>query len=212
MSITKVAPSSTLVAMAVGMAFVAVQGCGGSGHAVATKAPLTGPTNTIARPSTEATSTALDADGDHDGVAGRRYDSDDSGVVGFGSVAGPQDSAAITALLKRYYAIAAKGDGAVGCSLMYSVFAEAIVEDYGTPLGPRALKGKTCAAVMSRLFEQEHKQLVEKAKTLRVASVRVSGRRGIAFLMFTGSTNRYISVQRERNNWKLDALLDVKFT
>lgn len=207
MSTTKATCTVTFVAMVTVLTF-AVLGCGGAGHRTTIKKAVT---RSAVRAPVEASSSVLDADGDHDGVSGRRYDADENGVVGFGSAADPQDATAVSALLRRYYSIAARGDGAIGCSLIYSVLAEAIVEDYGTSLGSRALKGDTCAVVMSKLFKQEHKELAKKAKTLRVNSVRVSGRRGIAILTFDGSTDRYISVQHERNRWKLDALLDVKF-
>jgi hypothetical protein len=128
----------------------------------------------------------------------------------FGHPASAADVRAVTRLVKRYYAAAAAGDGAAACRLIYSVFAEAIREDYGRPPGPPSLRGKTCAAVMSKLLEQLHKRLNLDSATLRVGAVRVELNSGSVRLGFGGAKpDRYVLVHRERGAWKMDLLFDI---
>jgi hypothetical protein len=120
------------------------------------------------------------------------------------------DARAVAALVRRYYAAAARGDGAAACRLIYAPTAEAIPAVYGGPGGPAYLRGKTCAAVLSKLFRHYHKRLSAEDTALRVVAVRVYLTRGSAQFGFGGKKpTRYIMVHRERGAWKMFMMLDV---
>ena len=135
-------------------------------------------------------------------------DSDDR-VLHFGQVASAPDRRAVTMLLKGYYAAAAAGDGAAGCSLLYSTIAGTVVEDYGRSPGPPALRGKSCAVVISKLFMQHRRQLAAQVATMQLTGVRVKNDQGLAFLNFGGLTNRYMPVHREGGIWKVGVFFAI---
>lgn len=149
-----------------------------------------------------------DNDSDYDNDLKREYtgyhDSDDGSVVDYGHVANPADLLAITKLVNRYYAVIATGNGAVACSMMYSIFAEAVVEDYGQPPGPAYSRGKTCAGVMNKILAHFHAMLVPHR---RVTGVRVDGRRGRALVGSREAPAWYIYVKKERGTWRIISLL-----
>jgi hypothetical protein len=129
------------------------------------------------------------------------------GISTFGHEATGTEKQAITALVKRFYAAAAADDGAKGCSLIYSILEEAVAEDYGKPPGPPALKGKTCAVVMSKLFKRVPGQPSAVLAKTQVISVRVKGREGFVLLHSSGMPIGEVSIQRERGTWKLDEII-----
>ena len=130
-------------------------------------------------------------------------------VLDYGRAASATDKQAVTALVKRYYAAAAAGEGATACSLIQSSLANAVAEDYGQAPGPSYLRGgKTCQAVMSLLFKHDHHQLIAEVRTLDMTRVRVKGNIGLAVLGFRAMPEREISVSREGSVWKINALLD----
>jgi hypothetical protein len=147
-----------------------------------------------------------DADSDSD-----KYDSEpDNENEVFGRPASARDTHMVATLVRSYYAAAAAADSTAGCRLIYTPFAESVAEDLGAPTGPSGLRGNTCAAVLSKLFEQPHENWHTDDATLRVTSVRVDQNRGVALLGFRGTRpNRYVMAHRERGGWKLDMLQDV---
>jgi hypothetical protein len=127
----------------------------------------------------------------------------------FGHPANARDARLVTTLVKRYYAAAAHEQGAVACGLLYSVFAEAVVQTYGGPGGSPSLRGDTCAAVLTKLFKQLHRRL-SNGTTARVAAVRVNFNFASAQFGFDGmKPTQYILAHRERGAWKMYVLLDV---
>jgi hypothetical protein len=139
------------------------------------------------------------SDADHD------FDNHQA-ILAFGHTADATDQRAVTAVVKRYYAIAAAGDGAKACSLLVPSLATTVALDYGrTP----HLKGGSCPAVMSKLFERRHRELALDRDTLVVLPVRVQGDLGVALLSTDRSSREaQIVLRREHGAWKLDALLD----
>jgi predicted small lipoprotein YifL len=131
-------------------------------------------------------------------------------IVDFGQPASAANRQTIVALVRRYYMAAAAEDGAKACPLIYSLFEEAIAEDYGQPPGPPSLRGKTCPVVMSKLFKQQHKQEATDLATLRVTGVRVDRKRGVVLLSFKENPRRYLHVQLEHGTWKINSLTDVE--
>jgi hypothetical protein len=149
-----------------------------------------------------------DRDNDADNKTGSYYDRDDNSFRAFGHAARPADRKAITALVRRYIAVAAAGDGASACTLLYSALAKAVPETYGQPPGPAYLRGKTCAEVTTKLYARDHEQLHAYLRTLEVTGVRLDHNTGLVVLRFTGLPGRRIEVERERKGWKIGALLD----
>ncbi len=163
-----------------------------------------------ARLSSSATLPQIEVKGDADSDSDKYGSEPDNENEVFGRPASARDTHMVTALIRRYYAAAATGDSTAGCRLIYTPFAESVAEDLGAPTGPSGLRGNTCAAVLSKLFEQSHENWHTDDATLRVASVRVDQNRGVARLGFRGARpDRYVMAHRERGGWKIDVLQDV---
>ncbi len=139
-----------------------------------------------------------DNDGDHN--------NDDQNVLYYGRPANAVDQRLSVALVTSYFAAAAAEDGTKACSLLLSVVAESVAEDDGHTA---ALRGSTCAVVLSKLFKLHHHLLTEKHATLRVIGVRVEGSRALVVLEFSAIPEvRKITERRVGSNWKLVDLLD----
>lgn len=151
-----------------------------------------------------------DKDNDSDSSGNARYDSDDSTVLDFGHAATTSQTRQITRLIGRYYAAEAAENGAEACAMVYSTFAEAIPEDYGTsPPGPAYARGTTCPAVLSHVFTHFHGEIAKRLPKLKVARVRIMERQGVALLSFAGLSDREIRLSREGHTWKVVALTDT---
>jgi hypothetical protein len=156
-----------------------------------------------------------DADTDNDSKSAQNkgyHDADDRADLTWGHRAGAKDAREIAALANRYYALAAAGDGAGGCQLIYRQFEKAIPEDYGQAPGPPALRGKTCAEVMTKLYKQEAGHLRKDAATLHVTSVRTLGNEGWAIVGFPATPAGRIAVRHERGRWTIDNMLAIALT
>jgi hypothetical protein len=177
------------------------------------------PSNAARTGSATATSTASAAaaqdytkiDGDKDNDIGLTASDDtNSSALNYAHAASTADRRAVTALVKRYYATAAAGDGAKACSMLYITLAEAVVEDYGHgSAGPSYLsQGTTCPAVLGLLFKHLHGQLTAELAVLKVRRVRLDRRHGFAILSFGKLPERKISIREQRHTWKINAPLD----
>jgi hypothetical protein len=135
---------------------------------------------------------------------------DDNPILDYGHTAGTAEKKAVTELIEHYYAAVAIGDGAKACSLIVRRVAEKVAEEYGQPPGPSSLRGKTCTAVMSKLFRLRRRQLAAAIPTLELTGVRIEGGDGLALLRFaTTPEPRKIAVSRERSGaWKIKELFD----
>jgi hypothetical protein len=143
------------------------------------------------------------------------YRGDDYPVRDYGREAGAARRRAITVLVKRYFKAVATDDGAAACSLLHLRLAErrdlstAVPADYASPM-TSALRGEACVQFMSRLFSLSEQQIAAAdTAALVVTSVRVKGSMGLALLGFRIARERQISVRREHDAWKIDALLDL---
>ena len=151
-------------------------------------------------------------DDDVDEDASNQFD--DHAIRDYGLAASAADTRMIAALVGRYYATVAAHDGAGACSVLLPSLAkradlvEAVPEEYARASGPSALRGKSCAALMSLVFERNRRQLAAESSTLIVLGVRVKGDHGLALLGFKAEPERYIPVQLEAGAWRIDALLD----
>ena len=152
-----------------------------------------------------------DRDEDSDSNSKGRYDSDDTSVLSFGHAASPLEKTQITALVQRYYTAAAAQNGAEACSLLYSTYAEATPEDYGThPPGPAYAHGTTCPQVLTAIFKHFHAQITAKLPKLKVIHVRTRAHQGIVVLSFGTMPETEMHVLREGHTWKMLALIDTK--
>lgn len=150
---------------------------------------------------------SLMADQDKDSLDGDYHDGDDGAVRYYGQAASAPDALAITALVKRYYAAAAAGDGEQACALTYYIEVERLPEQYGQPPGPLWLRGaNTCQAVLSRVFKHFHNQLTVPVV---VTGVRVDGDHADALVGFRTLPAGVVKARREGRAWKIDGLLAV---
>jgi len=149
-----------------------------------------------------------DHDNDSDSSGHSYFDRDDSSALGFGRAASARDRQAIATLVKRYYALSVSADGAAACSMIAAPLVRAIPEDLGRAPGPRYYRGRTCAAVMSKVFQVNRRALIAHARELEVSAVRVAGTSGLAVMSFKNLPGREIRLVRESGGWKLDALLE----
>lgn len=150
-----------------------------------------------------------DRDLDGDSNSDSPYDSDDKSALDYGHPADAQDVRSITALVRRYYAAAAAENGAKACSMIYSTYAEAIPEDYGTsPPGPKWARGTSCPAVVTLIFKHFHSQIAVRLPKLKVSSVRLREHQGLVLLSFGTLPEREIRVDRESHTWRILALID----
>jgi len=152
--------------------------------------------------------------GDGDGDEPNHRDRDNYSTRHYGHAASAAQERAIAALVKRYYAAGAAGDGAAACALIYSGLADSpnlgeMAETVYPPApGVPPLHGQSCARIMSLLFEEDHRRLAADLATVVVTSVRVKGNKGLVLLGFRATPERLFPVRRERGAWKTEALLD----
>jgi hypothetical protein len=138
---------------------------------------------------------------------GSREDPDNDQSLTFGHAANAADSQAIGALIRHYYALAAAGDGVGACSLLHELLVESIAEQ-NTKHGERVAPAKACARVVSALFRQNHREIVEDLAGVDLVQVRVRERRGLVLVRFGGLRERLIPVRRQGGVWSMDTLLD----
>lgn len=139
---------------------------------------------------------------------GLYHDRDDSPNVSAGHSADAADRRAVTALVERYLAVGASGDGATACAMMQRSIARAVVEDYASGAGPPYVSGaRSCRAAMVRFFDHFHDEL---ALSATVTDVRVVGHEAIALLGSPRVPARYIWISREGHSWKVGAVLPAR--
>lgn len=132
------------------------------------------------------------------------HDEDDEQAVHFGHAASTSEAGAVTAVVRRYYAVAATGNGARACTMLFPSVAKAVPLDYGK-FGASYLHGsRTCAGVMTRLFAHDRREL---AAPVRVTNVRVSGPTALAFLGSKRIRASEIALHREGSAWRISQVL-----
>jgi hypothetical protein len=128
----------------------------------------------------------------------------------FGHPADAAETRAVATVVGRYYADAAREDGATACRLLYAPRAETIAAEYGGLSDTENKPGATCGSGLSRLFKQLHGLLSSESAGLSVSALRVEFNKGSVQLRLAHvSTPHYIEVHRERGVWKLDMLVDL---
>lgn len=146
-----------------------------------------------------------DADEDNDVKEHDYYqDRDDALIAAYGHAAGAADYRAITTFVKRYYAVAAAGNGAEACSMIAPAFAKRIPQEFGSTDGPAYMRGNTCAVVMSRLFKYDHQKLTSVSE---VTGVRVKGKEALVLLGSKTWPASYLELERQAGGWRVVDLL-----
>jgi hypothetical protein len=157
--------------------------------------------------------TKTDPDEDSDRYPKEQPDRDelpDYKTEPFGHPADAADTRAVTALVKRYYADAAREDGAAACGLLYAPREETIAAEYGGSGSATGKQSVTCGPALSGLFKELHGVLEADSAKLRVTAVRVELNRGSVQLHLAHvSVPHYIGVHRERGVWKMEMLVDI---
>jgi hypothetical protein len=153
-------------------------------------------------------SSERDTDGDVDSFGRSSYDNDNDAILAFGPAADPVDRRAILALVGRYYAVAAADRPGKACSMLDPLIVEAALEEHSEGNGPASLRGSTCTRILSELFKQRHRELVEDLAASQAIAVQVKGNRAVALMRFAGRRERRVPVRRTGASWKMDALLD----
>ncbi|MGA9285385.1 MAG: hypothetical protein WBV85_08075 [Solirubrobacteraceae bacterium] len=186
--------------------------CGGASKTTgANSSTQAAPTSSVGTSSEKPADTPADKDKDEDSTGTGRYDSDDKAVLDFGHAASASEKEQITALVRSYYAIAAAQNGTKACTLLYSILAEAVPENYGiSPPGPSYAHGKTCPEVLAAFFKHFHQQIVAKLPKLKVSRVRIKERQGVAVLSFGKLPESEMRVVREGHIWRIISVVDTE--
>jgi hypothetical protein len=134
--------------------------------------------------------------------SGLVYDPDDEPVRFYGREAIGVERQTIAKLITRYYADAARDDGAKTCRMMpASAVRELVRED------SQRTHSKRCSDIASFEFRQMHEEIKIDAATLEFINIRVKGASGIVLLRFAKAAEPSpLSIQREGRDWKVARL------
>lgn len=117
-----------------------------------------------------------------------------------GSEADAADRRSIEALVKRYFAAAATGNGRAACATFLAFEARKIPAYVRDGTVPAYVRGaKSCAAAMTRVFRRFRHQLSTPV-TVTDVRVRADGA-GLAVLGSTTMPAGYLSLHRQRGAW-----------
>lgn len=204
-----------------GLALTACGGSGdGAGQSAAQSVQPSVQTTTAATPSSgkpqpaakagskakshsKAGGTAAESDASPQSMA-RRYPHGDNSIQTYGHAGGASDRQVVDALVKRYYAAVADGDGARVCSMMSASLSASIVQ--GLSRSPK-LQGKGCGPILSLLFKPRSGAARASLTDVRVTAVRLKGDKGFALLRSKSMPSGEIPVVREHGKWKIGGLI-----
>ncbi len=188
-----------LLAAALALSVLAPAGCGCGGES--SPAPPANASSAKLPPS--------DGDDDIDSLGRGRYDTDNDANPTYGPPVRAGERPAIVSLIERYYRIAVAGDGAKACSLLDPLVAEATLEEHRPGNGPPALRGRTCAQVLSRIFARRHRELTKDVATMHVGWIQRQARQAVALLHFGPDRERVVRVHRAQGGgWRMYAPID----
>jgi hypothetical protein len=142
------------------------------------------------------------------------YDSDtypherDVDLRPYPHLAGPRETRVIAAVVRGYYAAAARNDGAAACALMTVGRAESMPEDHGPSAGSPAEYSETCAQASEYVFRRAHAQIAAENARLRVVEVRTYYRLAAVRMLFGRSgSSWYLTLMHERGVWRVVQVL-----
>ena len=131
-------------------------------------------------------------------------DSDDRPVFEFGKPARAATRGEIAAVVKRYYAAGAAGDGAGACEVFMPFLANGAAQEYTLP--GQSHHFPTCAALMSAMFAQSRQEL---SAPVTVVSVRVRGHEARAIVASRTLRASQLELMRHAGSWRMLALSGV---
>jgi hypothetical protein len=155
-------------------------------------------TSQSSRTPSHATSTAS--------AATKPIENDDY-ISTYGHEAAGAERQKIIALVKRYYSDVVAGNGAAACSLLSPSLARAVPEDYGQAPGPPALRGKTCATVLSKLSSNVSGQPAAVLAATKITGVRLRGGQGFVQLSSSAMPTGELAVERRAGSWRVEVLI-----
>lgn len=200
--------SSIPALLACGLLAVGMLACGGSGGG---GRQTNG--NSSALASLPKIETKADPDDDSDKYPKQLPDRDEVPYYKtepFGHPADAMDARAASALVKRYYADAARGDAAAACPLLYAPRLEAMAGEDNAHSLPSSPAGAACALVLSKLFAEQRAMLRAQDATYKPGAVRTEYNSASVQMYFGHPPAAYyIEAHRERGVWKLDMVLAV---
>lgn len=164
----------------------------------------TATTRTTPAPQAPSTGTGSGTGESSASALGKRYPHGDDSIQTFGTEAGVVEKQAVTAIVKRYYAAVAAGNGAGACALLSSGLSKSIVQSLGRSA---TLRGKGCAGILALLFKHASAQSGASLADIEVTGVRIKGDRGFALLRSKTMPSGEITVDRENGAWKVGALI-----
>jgi len=182
--------SALPVCAALALPMLGLSACGGSGG---TRHAATVTT------SKRYTAQGKDEDGDIDTLGqGGRYDKDNDATFQWGPPASAADRRVVVALVKRYYEIAAAGDGAKACAMLDPLIVEMVAEQE-----PR----HGCAHNIEKLFAQRHRELVEDLSSFRVVTAQRRENRVAVLIDFAPTRLLQVFARRTHGVWRVDTPL-----
>lgn len=132
-------------------------------------------------------------------------DADDNAILDFGHAATPRQRSELVTMIRRYYVVAAAGEGAKACAMFYSATAREVLteqDDWG-------VSGTTCATVMSKIFHRRHRWIVAALNSLKVVRVRTDDLNAFMVLRVAASPlAREFSARHVAGAWKVTKPLD----
>jgi hypothetical protein len=143
-----------------------------------------------------------DVDSDSPTTQSYRFpDSDDGPIFAYGHRPSAAVAHAIASVVRRYYAAAARGDGASACALLPSTLAHVIPKSYSEPRDPAYLRGtKSCGATLARFFGHYHREL---AAPIELFSVRVEGETARVIYSSRTTPASDVFLTRHGSSWQL---------
>jgi hypothetical protein len=207
---------SLLACVAFALMVLGACACGGSSHRSPAASSASSAPSAVAGAATPRSSAGApvgaplqDGDGDDD-RQGSRFDPDNDESITWGSAAGPADRQAIVALITRYYALAAAGDGKHACTMLYWLVGETVVEEHSHGKGPASLRGATCAQVATKVFRQRRRELARDVREgVNVTEIRVRAKKGWVRVRFGPARELLVFVHRTGGVWQMNNLLDA---
>lgn len=195
--------------LACGLVFAAIllSSCGSAGDRLRAGATAS-QTNPSFAPSELKDPAERDEDGDIDTLGNGPYDSDNDVVLTYGSPASPSERRAIEAALRRYYVVAAAGEGTRACSMLDPIAAELLLEEHRRGRGAPSLQGDTCGQILSKLFALHRRELREDMAAFRITTIRVRGNHAVVFAPFAPAREMELIARRTYGVWKMDVPLD----
>jgi hypothetical protein len=163
---------------------------------------------TVNVPNSTVPVTTVDAEGyELENPNPAEEDGDDLTIYSWGRLASRVEASAVTKVVNRYYDAASKGDGKLGCALTLPSYAQGLPKEYARGLGASYVGNETCQAVMSKLFDRSHREVVGPTK---VTSVRVKGNE--ALVLLHSRTLRFVTtrLRNEGGVWRFTKLIGAQ--